>query len=295
VSTLPGNPDVGVLVAALRAGEIAVLNLEAVSDISDVELATAALLGATHTGKIGVRIDRKSVVELLSPKLIDALDVVVFTADALGELPDFVATLRSKQRSILLECSSLDDARCGASLHVDGLIAKGHEAGAGIGEETTFVLVQRLLAEVDLPVYAHGGVGTHTVAACFVAGCAGAVLDAQVLLARESSLPGSVRNAIERIAGDETLCLGATIGDRYRVYKRPGLQAVDELQQLESELEASGNVDEAARAGWRDAIRSRINWRAGGAALWPLGQDAAFASVLAQRSRSVSGIVTGLR
>jgi acyl transferase domain-containing protein/NAD(P)H-dependent flavin oxidoreductase YrpB (nitropropane dioxygenase family) len=294
VSTLAGNPDAGVLVAALRAGQIAVFNLEAISDISDVEVVTAALLGASHNGKIGIRIDRKSVVKLLSPKLIDALDVVVFTADALGDLPDFVATLRSEQRSVLLECASLDDARCGASHHVDGLIAKGHEAGGGIGEETTFVLVQRL-AEVGLPVYAHGGVGMHTVAACFVAGCAGAVLDTQVLLARESSLPGSVRNAIERIAGDETLCLGATIGDRYRVYKRPGLQAIDELQQLESELEASGNVGEAGRAGWRDAIRSRINWRSSGAPLWPLGQDAAFASDLAERYRSVSGILSGLR
>ena len=58
-------------------------------------------------------------------------------------------------------------AELGQQLGVDGLIAKGHEAGGWVGEETTFILLQRLLHSVELPIYASGGIGPHTAAACY--------------------------------------------------------------------------------------------------------------------------------
>src|SRR4051812_16169459 len=79
--------------------------------------------------------------------------------------------------------------RAAAGAGADAIVAKGHEAGGWIGDESTFVLVQRLAGAPGMPpVWAQGGIGLHTTAACAVAGAAGAVLDAQVLLARESPL-----------------------------------------------------------------------------------------------------------
>ena len=46
---------------------------------------------------------------------------------------------------------------------------------------------------------------------------------------RTHSLDESVRSAIERMAGDETLVLGGDLGAQYRVYRRPGLSALKEL------------------------------------------------------------------
>jgi acyl transferase domain-containing protein/NAD(P)H-dependent flavin oxidoreductase YrpB (nitropropane dioxygenase family) len=226
-------------------------------------------------------------------ELDDTIDVAVVTAGSLADT-HLIGRLQARSRQILIECTAIDEARIGANLGADGLIAKGHESGGRVGDETTFVLAQRLLAATDLPVYAHGGVGRHTVGACFVAGCAGAVLDAQLVLARESTLPVTVKNVVSRMGGDETVCLGTEIDDRYRVYRRPGFHAVDELQRLETELSRAMAGEPHPRVSWQRAIQSRINWTGVGDPLWPLGQDAAFAPTLAGRFRSVSGILSGL-
>jgi acyl transferase domain-containing protein/NAD(P)H-dependent flavin oxidoreductase YrpB (nitropropane dioxygenase family) len=289
VSTLPGWPDVNVLRAAARAGATAILNLEAVAD----PRTPLEALVREKPGRIGIRVDRLDVLESVR-EILARIDVVVVASGALAETTDLIDALRALACEVLLECTSADEARVGVELGVSGLIAKGHESGGRVGDETTFVLAQRLLSEVSLPVYAHGGIGRHTIGACFVAGCTGVVLDVQVALARESTLPGAVKNVLNRMGGDETVCLGAELESRYRMYRRPGFHAVDELQRLEIELSGSMASAPAVRVQWRDAIESRINWTGVGAPLWPLGQDAAFAAAIARRFRSVSGILFGL-
>jgi NAD(P)H-dependent flavin oxidoreductase YrpB (nitropropane dioxygenase family) len=291
VSTLPGWPDVSLLRSAARAGATAILNLEAISP-ADIRSALAAL-GRNKPGCIGVRLDTARRLDPLWD-LIEGIDVVIVASGALAETSGLIDRLRAGSCEVLLECTSADEARVGVELGVNGLIAKGHESGGRVGDETTFVLAQRLLAEVDLPVYAHGGIGSHTIGACFVAGCAGVVLDVQLVLARESTLPSAVKTVVNRMGGDETVCLGTELDDAYRVYRRPGFTAVDELQRFETELSRTSAADPDARRKWQDAIQSRINWTGVGAPLWPLGQDAAFARTLSRRFRSVSGILSGL-
>ena len=77
------------------------------------------------------------------------------------------------------------------------------------------------------------------------------------------------------MGGDETLCLGAKITRPYRVYRRPGLHAVQELQRLEAELSADETPDDERRTRWQGALRNRVHWDLDGHPLWPLGQDAA--------------------
>ena len=171
-------------------------------------------------------------------------------------------------------------------------IAKGHEAGGWIGEEGSFVLSQRLLGTLSIPVYLHGGIGLHTAAAAYVAGAAGAVLDAQLLLARESPLPDSLRATLAGVDGSETVTLGARLGAPFRAYSRPGLHSLEQLRAVEEELLASAD----ARGG---VARGRQRRDVGGAgtdaAVLPLGQDAAFAAELARRFDTVAGIIDGLR
>ncbi|HEV3215450.1 MAG TPA: beta-ketoacyl synthase N-terminal-like domain-containing protein [Vicinamibacterales bacterium] len=291
VSSLPGWPDVSVLRAAARAGATAVLNLEAMT-ASEVRASLAALTW-NKPGRLGVRVDATGVLDPCRD-LADAIDVVIVATRALADTIDSIDRLRAPSRELLLECTTADEARLGSELGVNGLIAKGHESGGRVGDETTFVLVQRLVAETTLPVYAHGGIGCHTIGACFVAGCAGAVLDVQLALARESALPGAVKKVLRRMGGDETVCLGGELADRYRVYRRPGFEAVDELQRLESELARTIAAEPNTHAEWQQAVGKRINWTGVGAPMWPLGQDATFARTLARRFRSVSGILSGL-
>ena len=74
--------------------------------------------------------------------------------------------------------------------------AKGSESGGRVGEETAFVLLQRLIHAVDLPIYVQGAIGLHSAAACLAGGAAGVVLDSQLALLRESSLPRAPASAL---------------------------------------------------------------------------------------------------
>ena len=132
-----------------------------------------------------------------------------------------VTALRARKPNdltILLETTSLPEAQLARDAGVDGLIAKGHEAGGRVGEETTLILLQRLLAQTSLPVWAHGGIGLHTAAACYVAGAAGVILDAQLALTRESPIPEATKNSIARLDGTSPeKPTGSTTGRAYRL------------------------------------------------------------------------------
>jgi acyl transferase domain-containing protein/NAD(P)H-dependent flavin oxidoreductase YrpB (nitropropane dioxygenase family) len=290
VSTLPGWADVTLLRAAARAGSWAVLNLEAVTG-DDARTAFAAL-AHDKPGRIGVRITDATFADWPTP-LLGAIDFVVIGTGAAAQAS--LGRFNSGVATILFECTSIDDARTASELTVDGLIAKGHEAGGCVGEETTFVLLQRLLALSMLPVWAHGGVGVHTIGACAVAGCAGIVLDSQLTLARESTLPDSVKTVIGRLSGDETICVaGAEPGQYYRLLSRRAIR-MDESAQLRASVAGAGES-----AGAADPKTAKVdghpqpNWK-GNPPLWPIGQDAAFAFGLARRFRSIAGMLHGLR
>ena len=180
--------------------------------------------------------------------------------------------------------TNLEQAQAAEAAGADALIAKGHEAGGWIGEEGAFVLLQRLLRAASIPVWIAGGIGLHSVAAPYVAGAAGAVLDSQLLLARESPLPEAVRTRIAAMDGSETTVLGAGIGMPLRVYNRPDLPALEALRRSESGPADAWTAEVGQRVGW-DSLEERVV---------PLGQDAAFAADLARRFETVGGIVAGL-
>lgn len=289
VSNLPAWPDLGVLQRAAAAGAMPVLNLEAVPP----ELGRTALraLLARVAPPVGVRLPSGHGFAAVSD--VGHIDFVVLPAPSLGDEAT-VAAIAAMGAKLLVECTSVTDARAAERAGAHGLIAKGHETGGHVGDETTFVLVQRLKATCSLPVIAHGGVGRHTIGAFFVAGCAGVVLDVQMALARESTLPTRVKDVLSRFGGDETVCVGQELGDPYRLYRRLGSNTLDELKQAEAELGQLSCEGSEARARWREELRCRIRWSGDGASVWPFGQDAAFARPLAEHYRSVTGILSGL-
>src|SRR5262249_43244344 len=149
-------------------------------------------------------------------------------------------------------------------LDIDGLILKGNESGGRVGVDTTFILLQRWQAAVhagevrSVPVYAQGGIGFHTAAACVAVGAAGVVLDSQLLLARESSLSEAARGRLLALDGSETQCLGAALGEAYRCLARPGLAAPEELRCLADQLTASTAPLAERRKEWRQAVHQRV-------------------------------------
>ncbi len=175
---------------------------------------------------------------------------------------------------VLVQVTSLDEAESALEQGANGLIAKGQESGGLVGEESSFILTQRLarLAKARrVPLWTQGGIGLHTSAAAIAGGAFGVVVDSALSLLAESSLPEDIKNDIRAMDGSETRLLGG-----YSLYSRPGL-TVSEYDTLP-----------AAQ------VRSLMTEQGEHRAL-PVGQDAALAKPLAAQCSSVEALLNTLR
>ncbi|MEZ4767668.1 MAG: SDR family NAD(P)-dependent oxidoreductase [Caldilineales bacterium] len=297
VVTPVGQLEPALAIAATRAGALGCLDLEFAVDNSAARRAVRRL--EQHAGgPYGVKASYRQteLLAALDDGSLPRLTFVLLSAD--GEidrdaLQRHVEAARSRGLRVLLQVSDILLAQTGEGLGVDGVVAKGHESGGFVGEETTFVLLQRCLMHLSLPVFAHGGIGLHTAAACYAAGAAGIVLDAQLALAKESQLPEAVKDAVASMDGSETVCLGAELGQAVRLYRRPHTVATRQLAETASALDSEAQSDR--QQAWLDAVESRIGWGDLEQQAWPLGQDAAFARALAERYHTVGGILQAYR
>jgi acyl transferase domain-containing protein/NAD(P)H-dependent flavin oxidoreductase YrpB (nitropropane dioxygenase family)/NAD(P)-dependent dehydrogenase (short-subunit alcohol dehydrogenase family) len=294
--TPPTSTDPSIAIAASRAGGLGVLDLE-LADDPCAAIEAVAMMGARGRSGLGLRLDggRGDFLAQVTRELPRDLRTVILTPAEPAELGDHVKTLRSKNLTIVLEATSLDEAALGESLGFDALIAKGHESAGRVGEETTLILLQKLLARSSLPVWAQGGIGLHTAAAVFISGASGIVLDSQLLLTRESPLPRDAREAVARMDGSETVCLGETLGNAWRVHLRPGSPRAEELSEAARRLGLDSRPRPVIQRDWHRAILERAGWDGSGRTVWVVGQDAAFAAPLARRFHTVGGVIEGIR
>ncbi len=295
VLTPGGSPDPSLAIAGSRAGALGLLNLEFATDLVGAASALETL-AAKSSGRFGVLLssDAQELLDLVLARTDVRFEVVALSGAEPVAIARAVAAVHQSGRLAYVVVRTLEEARAGQEAGADALIAKGHEAGGWVAEETAFVLLQRLIPKLEIPVWIHGGVGIHTASACAVAGAAGAVLDSQLLLTRESPLPESVRARIASMDGSETICFGSSVGASFRAYSRPDLPVVDELRRLETALLVSDRNGETAGV-WRTSVSERVGWEQPETQVLAVGQDASFASVLARKFGTVGGVLAGLR
>jgi acyl transferase domain-containing protein/NAD(P)H-dependent flavin oxidoreductase YrpB (nitropropane dioxygenase family)/NADP-dependent 3-hydroxy acid dehydrogenase YdfG len=285
-----GSVDAAVPIAGSRAGALGIVNLEFATDL-DAGLEQLGRLCALGHGRCGALVDEQEVLEAVVGASLERLETIVLANAPLEDLERRVRFARDAGLRTCVVATRLEDALAAQDAGADAVIAKGHEAGGWVGQEGAFVLSQELLARLRTPVFVHGGIGLHTIAAAHVAGAAGAVLDAQLLLARESPVPDAMQASLARIDGSETFTLGAELGATLRVLGRPGARELELLRDAERELLAGGG----SRDRWRAVVKQHVPGEARDAGVLPLGQDGAFAADLARRFDTVAGILEGLR
>ncbi|MBV9400725.1 MAG: SDR family NAD(P)-dependent oxidoreductase, partial [Bryobacterales bacterium] len=281
------------LAAAGRAGCTGVLALDAIR----AEQAAAALkyLCQNESG-VGFAVSVRSphgetVRSLLSPVMGRGLKGVVLTDPACESLADSIAWCRTAGLEPLVEITTLGEALRAVECGAEGLFAKGSESGGKVAEETTFILLQRILPRVRVPVYARGGIGLHTASACLAAGAAGVALDWQLALAEESTLPEAVRERIARMDGSETAILGQDSKIRFRAYSRVGETAYFDLKKFEESHGVDGGASPERLLQWKQLVNDRVRNQE----LLLIGQDAAFAKDLAEEFHNVKGICRAIR
>ena len=204
------RPSPRLVAEARRGGGLAVLDL---GDGEPSRLEALRQAASWTTRKLGVRVsaDCAAAPAAILDESGDQVDLVVLTGDAGWDIAEIASRAR-----VLVEVTSQQQARTAADAGASGLIARGAEAGGRVSELSTFVLLQQLVADenVPLPVWAAGGIGPRTAAACVLGGAAGVVLDSQLALMPESDLPDDVLAALCRMDGSEATVSGGLRGIR---------------------------------------------------------------------------------
>ncbi|WP_229695396.1 type I polyketide synthase [Streptomyces lacrimifluminis] len=217
-----GEPDARLAAAVSRAGGMGVLDLGLGDRRARDALARIRRVAASSAPgfRYGVRIGshcRLTPADLVGDGGPDTVILAPDAADAFRPIAEVAARHR-----VLVEVTDLVEALAAVRAGAHGLIARGSDGGGRIGDLSTFVLLQRLLAEpaIDLPVWARGGIGPRTAAAAVAGGAAGVVLDSQLALLAESSLPEATAAALRSMDGSETVVVAG-----HRVLHRRGPDA----------------------------------------------------------------------
>lgn len=283
--------DAAIAAAAIRSGDMGVLNLELLNleDKNNREAVAEVLVALVNSGEgmSGIKYDAgqdaavEKLLALVESKLQDRQLTAVLTnlPAKLEDAKKKVKALHKHKLQVVAETVSVEEALIAQEAGADAVIAKGHEAGGRVGDETSFVLLQQFAQQVKIPFYAQGGIGVHTAAAAYVAGAVGAVLDSQLLFSKESSLPLELKQKIANLDGTETSIVA--VGEQhFRFYAR----AASAIEQCTS---AKGSVL-ANIANHNRELRALDR-------VWNFGQDICFAADFGQKYSTVAGIAQAIK
>lgn len=252
------KPDVNLMPKLHQAGAFPVLSLG--HDLANAGEALK-LLDRTALYPYGICFPNA---QLLSLQIPENVKLVILPFDAKYR-PEIA-------KSIIYQVGSVDEAIQAEQLGAAGIIIKGNEAGGLTAYESTFILFQRIIRVIrNIPVWIQGGVGLHTAAAAKALGATGVVLDSQLALFPESSVPGDFKDLCSKLNGTETRIIAG-----YRVLVRPNSPALPEQPDVEELRQHFKNLDPAC---------SYI----------PMGQDIALANDLYQDFNSLKKLMFGFR
>ena len=252
------KPDVNLMPKLHQAGVFPVLSLG-----QELTTAQAALsqLEETNLPSYGIYVSNEKFSALQIPEKV-----------RFAILPFGMNVSQSSNLDIIYQVTSLEEAQQAEVTGAKGIIIKGNEAGGQIGYESTFVLFQRIINEIkSIPVWVQGGIGLHTAAAVKALGATGIILDSQLALFPESSVPKDIKDLCSKLNGTET----KIIAD-HRVLVRPNSPSLpdditaEDLQQYFTDLDIS---------------KSYI----------PMGQDISLATDLYEEFRTLKKLAFGLK
>ncbi|MFU1858509.1 SDR family NAD(P)-dependent oxidoreductase [Sphingobacterium sp. NGMCC 1.201703] len=174
--------------------------------------------------------------------------------------------------SIVYQVSTMEEAKQAEQLNAKGIIIKGNEAGGVVGYESTFVLFQRIIKEIQsIPVWVQGGIGLHTAAAAKSLGATGIVLDSQLALFPESAVPQDFKTLCGKLNGTETKIIA-----NHRVLVRPNSPAL------------SDQVDTTELRAYFTDLNPAMSYI-------PMGQDISLAIDLYEDFRTLKKLVFGFK
>jgi acyl transferase domain-containing protein/NAD(P)H-dependent flavin oxidoreductase YrpB (nitropropane dioxygenase family) len=278
-----GIEGITIAAAACRANALGLVDC-VFDDIEGAREALAQLAKLTSL-PYGIRVRAHDVlstsVVTAAVSSLDVISIPVWSAES-EDLARAARLVRESGRLAFADVTTRAEAQAAQAGGFDALMLSGNESAGWCSQESSFVLLQGVLAESSLPVWVRGGIGPNVAAGCLAAGAKGVVLDGALILARESRVPAEWRERIARSDGSETTVITPRTGVSVRVYALPGSLALARLKHA---------ADLGGRS-WEDAVSRDVGWRDGQCA--PVGQDVAFAEPLARRFVTTGGIIQAI-
>ncbi len=270
VYTPAGSNDTSLSIAACRAGGVGVFNAE-LGAVPEQIFSHLDYISQMTTGGFGLKLGFWD--DLFVMKLIEyvpkGLRWLILDGGLLSGCQESILALKQSGVGILAELKTLDWPGSSLEEVVDGLVLKGNESGGFVGENSSFIMLQKWRRQSRLPLYIRGGVTPYVAAACSVLGVKGCVLDSQVLLLDESPFAQGLNSFLGNLSGTETVAVGSSLAGKYfRLFVRPGHHAAQAFVS-----EGDGQNTERLY----ELVKGKINWKSPLNGLLPVGQDICFA------------------
>ena len=107
-------------------------------------------------------------------------------------------------------------------LGADAVVAEGTESGGHVGETTTMALLPQVIAAVNIPVIAAGGIASgEQYAAAMALGACGIQVGTCLLVSEECPIHDNYKNEVIKARDTSTIVTGRSVGVPVRVLKNP--------------------------------------------------------------------------
>ncbi|MFH1158204.1 MAG: beta-ketoacyl synthase N-terminal-like domain-containing protein, partial [Pseudomonadota bacterium] len=275
-------------IAAMRGGGVGIVNAELEKDAGNIFKCLDSLerFGRNAPGQYGLKLSAidQEILDRLAPcnpawLIVDSAALDAFFASVNFE--------KIAVPNLLVECITGDVPDCVKKGCVDGIIIKGNESGGYVGEESSFILLQKWAKQTDMPLYIRGGMTPHVAAACHAMGAAGGVLDSQILLLEESPAAPSLQQLLGTLSGSETVAVGdGEKGFYFRVLNHPQLKAAKTF--IAEDESCSPDALQKLVANYA------IDWLEPKQGLLPVGHDVYFAESWRKQYGTVAAVLRAI-
>ncbi|HNX59185.1 MAG TPA: hypothetical protein PKK43_08790, partial [Spirochaetota bacterium] len=224
--------DIGYFKSCHAAGATPVFDCEFLSD----EETLAGLKTLGESGFVfGIRVNgsRSVIMNFLRDNFFANLDCVVLYYDE--GIPSAYSG-SGIQSKIFLEVTEFHSHEQISLIDPLAVIVRGFEAGGRASRITSFILMQWYLENTRYPVVVHGGVGFHTAAGIFAAGCSAIVLDSQLYLSDESPVSENFKKLLQTVEEGDSSFIGESMRYTFRFFSKLGTKITKDLKEEESHL-----------------------------------------------------------
>lgn len=188
-------------------------------------------------------------------QLVVDYHIPVVTTGA-GDPSRFMPQLLAAGVKVIPVIPSVHAAQKVAALGAYAVVAEGTESGGHVGEMTTLALLPQVLAAVDIPVLAAGGIADGAaMAAMMLMGAAGVQIGTAFMVADECPIADAYKQAIIHAADTDTIVTGRGTPHVVRSLKNPMSLKYAELEKLPG---TEAERDELANLASLKAVRGDV-------------------------------------